>query len=182
MMKTQPQNLQTLITSHGVTEQAFRKALGRFPTGVTIVTAQTPGQPPVGLTVSSFNSVSLEPPLILWSLSCRSSSSCVFTESEHYVIHVLSSEQFDLAKRFSQGTQSSRFEGLPVTQTPSGVLRLDLEFAAWFECRNVQHLQQGDHLLFLGEVQHCAHSDELPLIYHAGGYDLTPAGQTFDCE
>lgn len=156
------------------TSQAFRLALGRFPTGVAVITGRLPGQEPVGLTVSSFNSVSLEPPLVFWGLSLSSSSLAVFERCERYVIHVLSSEQFNLASKFSTGTRDQRFEGVPLVETTGGQLRLNLECAAWFECYNRHRFVQGDHLMLLGEVERCEHSPALPLIYHAGGYDLTP--------
>ncbi|AWB33654.1 flavin reductase family protein [Orrella marina] len=159
------------------TSIAFRQALGRFPTGVTVVTACMPGEDPVGLTVSSFNSVSLDPPLVFWSLSLGSSSKSVFERCERYIIHVLSAEQFDIASRFASGTREQRFEGVPLVRTAGGQLRLDLECAAWFECYNRHRFVEGDHLMLLGEVEHCEHSPALPLIYHAGGYDLTPARQ-----
>ena len=164
-----------IARSPDFTSGEFRQALGRFPTGVTVVIGQLPGHDPVGLTVSSFNSVSLEPPLVFWSLSLGSSSRAVFERCERYVIHVLSSEQYALASRFASGPQSARFAGMPLVRTPGQLLRLDLEVAAWFECYNRHQIIQGDHLLLLGEVEHCEHSPVLPLIYHAGGYDLTPA-------
>lgn len=156
------------------TSTEFRQALGRFPTGVTIVTACLPNQEPVGLTVSSFNSISLDPPLVFWALSQQSSSRSVFEQCERYVIHVLSSEQFGLAQKFAIGPQSVRFSDIPITYSESGALRLDLEVAAWFECLNIHRMVQGDHLMLIGQVEQCRHSAELPLIYHAGGYDLTP--------
>jgi len=152
----------------------FRLALGRFPTGVTVITASLPGQPPVGLTISSFNSVSLDPPLVFWALSRNSSSRAVLEQCERYVIHVLTADQFDLAMRFASGTHKQRFEGIDLQRTDCGTIKLGIKVAAWFECFNHSHSVQGDHLLFLGQVEQCHHSSELPLIYHAGGYDLTP--------
>jgi hypothetical protein len=86
--------------------QEFRRALGRFPTGVTVIVAQTPEGSPVGLTASSFNSVSLSPPLVVWSLSRGSSSIRAFETCERYVIHVLAADQLGLAQRFAAGTQA----------------------------------------------------------------------------
>lgn len=153
----------------------FRKALGRFPTGVTVVVAQDPGGSPVGLTVSSFNSVSLAPPLVVWSLSKGSSSMGVFQTCERYVIQVLAADQMALARRFATGSHTDRFEGIALAQCPSGSARLAVDCAAWFECRNRHRYDEGDHLVLIGEVEHCHHSAKMPLIYHAGGYDLTPA-------
>lgn len=154
--------------------KAFRHALGRFPTGVTIVTTQLPGEAPIGLTVSSFNSVSLSPPLVVWSLSKQSSSRLAFQTCERYVIQVLAADQMSIANRFAKGTQAERFDGLNLVDTPHGGVRLDIDCAAWFECVNLNVHEEGDHLVFIGSVEHCADADTLPLIYHAGGYDLTP--------
>ena len=153
---------------------SFRATLGRFPTGVAVITACLPGQAPVGLTVSSFNSVSLDPPLVLWSLSRTSSSMATMLECERYVIHVMSSEQLGVSHRFTRGTAAERFTDVPLTQAPSGSPLLDLPCAAWFECFNRRRYDEGDHIIFIGEVEHCERTETLPLVYHAGGYDLTP--------
>jgi flavin reductase (DIM6/NTAB) family NADH-FMN oxidoreductase RutF len=153
----------------------FKSALGRFPTGVTVITASLPGQPPVGLTVSSFNSVSLDPPLVVWSLSRNSSSLAVIQQCDRYVIQVLASDQMMFAQRFSKGTAAERFEGAALTTAPNGSPRLQASCSAWFECANRSRYEEGDHFIFVGEVEHCARNDSLPLIYHAGGYDLTPS-------
>lgn len=154
--------------------QDFRRALGRFATGVTIVTARKDDQSPVGLTVSSFNSVSLEPPLVVWSLSRRSSSLATFEHCERYVIQVLGAEQMLLANRFARGTAAERFAEVPLTLAPNGTIRLDAPCAAWFECSNRSQYHEGDHVVFIGQVEHCSHTEALPLVYHAGSYDLTP--------
>jgi flavin reductase (DIM6/NTAB) family NADH-FMN oxidoreductase RutF len=162
----------------------FRSALGRFATGVTVVTTcaneatkqNEPASPYVGLTVSSFNSVSLNPPLVLWSLSRTSSSLATLERAERYVIQVMTSHQMVLANKFARGTPSEKFSGVAVKQAPGGTPMLGDETAAWFECINRSRYDEGDHIIFIGEVQHCSHSDAMPLIYHAGGYDLTPTG------
>ena len=153
----------------------FRAALGRFPTGVTVITTAPEGMPPVGLTVSSFNSVSLDPPLVVWSLSRNSSSLKAIEQSDRYVIHVLASDQMSVSQRFASGPASERFNGIALTRAPNGSPRLDLPCAAWFECANHRRYEEGDHIIFIGAVEHCARTDALPLVYHAGGYDLTPA-------
>ena len=152
----------------------FRATLGRFPTGVAVITARLAGQEPVGLTVSSFNSVSLDPPLVLFSLSRGSSSLATLLNCERYVIHVMSHEQLGVSHRFTKGTAAERFSDVPLAQAPGGSPRLDLPCAAWFECFNRSRYDEGDHIIFIGEVEHCEHSEVLPLVYHAGGYDLTP--------
>ena len=160
--------------------RSFRHALGRFPTGVTVVMAQVPGHPPVGLTVSSFNSVSLEPPLVVWSLSKNSSSMWVFEQSERYTIMVLAAHQADLAQRFATGTSEQRLAGLALTECPNGAPKLATSCAAWFECHNRHQYREGDHVVLIGEVENCEHSPLMPLVYHAGGFDLTPTPAAFD--
>ena len=153
----------------------FRRALGRFPTGVTIVTAWGSEGSPVGLTVSSFNAVSLTPPLVLWSLSLTSSSLKALEGCDRYVIQVLAADQLSVAGRFATGTPAQRFEGMSLIRSPRGAPRLDLPVAAWFECHNRHRHEEGDHVIFIGQVEHCEFRDALPLVYHAGGYDLTPS-------
>ncbi|KOF52603.1 MULTISPECIES: flavin reductase family protein [unclassified Achromobacter] len=154
----------------------FRTALGRYATGVTVVTTADLEGRPIGLTVSSFNSVSLNPPLILWSLSRGSSSLAAFQQCERYVVNVLSAEQIALARRFATGKTPERYAGLPVHYAPGGTPMLDPHCAAWFECHNRSRYEEGDHLIMVGEVERCGHSGEPPLVFHAGGFDLTPAG------
>ncbi len=154
----------------------FRSALGRFATGVTIITTETDDQRPVGLTISSFNSVSLDPPIVLWSLSRAASSLRHFLGAQRYVIHVLSATQLHLAKRFAYGPQAHRFDGLALTRAPGGTLMLDdSECAAWFECHNLEQHEAGDHLVFIGQVERCHRNSGQPLVYHAGDFDLTPS-------
>lgn len=140
-----------------------------------MITAAAEGFATVGLTVSSFNSVSLDPPLVVWSLSRNSSSLETLEQCERYVIHVLGSDQMSVSQRFASGTAEQRFSGIPLTSAPNGSPRLDLPCAAWFECANHRRYEEGDHIIFIGAVEHCARTDALPLVYHAGGYDLTPA-------
>jgi flavin reductase (DIM6/NTAB) family NADH-FMN oxidoreductase RutF len=160
--------------------RTFRQALGRFPTGVTIVMAQVPGEPPVGLTVSSFNSVSLEPPLVVWSLSKHSSSMWIFEQCDRYSIQVLAADQAALAHRFATGTREQRFENIALSSCPNGSPKLAAPCAAWFECHNRHRYQEGDHVVLIGEVENCHHADLMPLIYHSGGFDLTPTALAVD--
>ncbi len=155
----------------------FKSALGRFATGVTVVTARHPdtGQP-VGLTVSSFNSVSLNPPLILWSLVKTSSNRDAFERLQRYNIHILNAEQLALARQFSGGSPQERFRDILLADAGEhDVPKLDDRYcSAWFECYNRNHYHEGDHMILIGEVERCHHTDALPLVYHAGSFDLTP--------
>jgi len=155
----------------------FRRALGRFATGVTVVTAAGPDGTPAGLTVSSFNSVSLDPPLVLWSLSRASSSLDLFQGCRRYVVNVLAAGQLALARRFAGGSPAERFAGLALHHAPGGTPMLGPECAAWFECHNRSRYVEGDHVILVGEVERCRHSGAPPLVYHAGGFDLTPPGR-----
>jgi len=158
----------------------FRSALGRFPTGVTVVTAESPDERmPIGLTISSFNSVSLEPPMVLWMLSRKAASLAHFRNVQRYVIHVLSAAQLHLARKFAYGSQAQRFEGVALRRTSQGTLMLDDDdVAAWFECHNVQRHQAGDHYILIGQVERCHRRFIPPLVYHAGDFDLTPLPAT----
>lgn len=157
-------------------QRSFRLALGRFATGVTIVTTETADGKPWGLTVSSFNAVSLEPPMVLWSLSNTASALPHFLQAERYVIHVLSASQLALAKRFAAGRQEDRFRDLPLQRSPHGSPMLaDPHTAAWFECWNLTQHPAGDHTVFIGQVERCERGDSMPLVYHAGDFDLTPS-------
>ena len=131
---------------------------------------------PVGMTISSFNSVSLDPPLVSWTISKKASSLVHFERAERYVIHVLSAQQLHLAKQFASGPQEARFTGITLGRAPNGALMLDdADCAAWFECFNLTRHEAGDHILFIGQVERCERSFHQPLVYHAGDFDLTPS-------
>lgn len=149
------------------TEQ-FRKALGGFPTGVTVITAQDSNGQLVGLTVSSFNSVSLDPPLVLWSLNLRSRSIQAFRAVTHYGINVLAHDQEAIARQFS-GPIESRFVGIAFDEGIGGSALLRGSVAQ-FECFNRSRYEEGDHLIFVGEVERCTYFDKSPLIYANGKF------------
>lgn len=155
----------------------FRSALGRFPSGVTIVMTQNQhDNSPIGLTISSFNSVSLDPPLVSWTLTKRAASLNHFERSERYVVHVLSAPQLYLARKFASGPQEERFANVPLATSPGGGPMLpSSDCAAWFECYNLCRHEAGDHVIFIGQVERCGHSPHPPLVYHAGAFDLTPS-------
>jgi len=154
----------------------FRSALGRFATGVTVITTETADGRPWGLTVSSFNALSLDPPMVLWSLSQTAAALPHFLKAQRYVIHVLSASQLHLAKRFSRGRQEERFLGLELKRSPNGTPMLaDPHTSAWFECWNHDQHPAGDHTIFIGQVEHCERHYSQPLVYHAGDFDLTPS-------
>ncbi len=149
--------------------QDFRRALGMFATGVTVVTARAPSGELAGLTVSSFNSVSLAPPLVLWSLKNSSSSMAVLAQASHYAIHVLGADQQDLAERFA-GPREQRWPGVAHDLGASGAPLLS-GCVAVFECFNRSQYEEGDHVIFVGEVERCtSHPGLPPLLYHGGRF------------
>lgn len=145
----------------------FRQTLGCFPTGVAIATTKGAAGQPVGLTVSSFNSVSLNPPLILWSLDEDSDSWDSFNAATHFAINILSAEQAELCNRFS-ATLDDRFEGQGWQAGTGGVPVLDGVLAV-LECRVWARYPGGDHVILVGEVlAHSSDPEKSPLVY-AGG-------------
>ena len=147
----------------------FRAALGMFATGVTIVTARSAGGEVIGLTANSFNSVSLEPPLVLWSLSRAAGSMAVFSAGSHYAINVLAADQRALAERFAL-RGADRFAGLTFDEGAGGAPLLH-GAAATFECFNRSRYEEGDHVIFVGEVERCTHRPGAsPLLFHGGRY------------
>jgi len=147
----------------------FRAALAMFATGVTIVTARSAAGEPIGLTANSFNSVSIVPPLVLWSLSRQAGSMTAFERGSHYAIHILAADQHALAERFAS-KDVDRFEGLAFREGAGGVPLLD-GAAAVFECFNRSRYQEGDHVIFVGEVESCTRRvGASPLIFHGGRY------------
>ena len=146
----------------------FRQALGTFVTGVTIVTARAPNGEPIGLTVSSFNSVSLDPPLVLWSLSLKSASLPAFREARSWAVHVLSAGQEEMSARFAT-PGADRFAGLTVEDGPEGAPQLP-DFAARFGCEATFEYEGGDHAIFVGHVENLQRREAEPLVYHGGRY------------
>ena len=147
----------------------FRAALGMFATGVTIVTARAVDGTLVGLTANSFNSVSLSPPLVLWSLSQRATSMAAFAQGSHYAINILGAEQQALAVRFAT-RGIDRFADIEFVPGICGAPLL-VGAVASFECFNRSRYTEGDHVIFVGEVEHCSHrSGAAPLLYHGGRF------------
>jgi len=147
----------------------FRGALGMFATGVTIVTARAASGELVGLTANSFNSVSLTPPLVLWSLAQSAGSMAAFSAGSHYAINILAADQKALAERFAaRGTD--RWAGVRFTEGVAGSPLLE-GAAATFECFNRSRYEEGDHVIFVGEVERCSHrAGASPLLFHGGRF------------
>ena len=148
--------------------RAFRDALGQFATGVAIVTACGEGGERVGATVSSFNSVSLNPPLVLWSLDKNARSRTAFESSTHFAVHILTLEQRELAQLFAR-RGAEKFAGLQCRQGLGGVPLLE-QCAACFECETRHRYDGGDHLIFVGEVLQFERLAGSPLLFHGGAF------------
>ena len=146
----------------------FRDALGEFATGVTIICARVREGRYVGLTANSFNSVSLDPPLVLWSLSRRSSSLPEFEAAERYCVNVLSADQTELARRFSR-PHADRFAGVGYRMGWADAPLIE-GCAAWFECVHHGRHRAGDHVVFVGEVKTCERAKGRGLVFHHGHF------------
>ena len=146
----------------------LRQALGRFVTGVTIVTCRDEHGEPIGLTANSFNALSLDPPLVLWSLRQASSTIAAFTNASHFAVNVLAADQVDLSRRFARPS-SAKFDDGQWTDGQGGAPLL-AGCVAVFECRRRSHHAAGDHVLFIGEVERIGGTADTPLVYHAGHY------------
>ncbi|TRZ65759.1 MAG: flavin reductase [Rhodocyclaceae bacterium] len=148
----------------------FRNALGCFATGVTVVTARDDGGKLAGLTVNSFASVSLDPPLVLWSLSLHTPALAVFRSCSHYAINVLAADQLELSDQFAKASDDQeRFADLAFDSGTGGTPLLR-GCCARFECRNETRHDGGDHLIFVGWVEKYQYQDRPPLLFQRGEY------------
>ncbi|MDO5288779.1 MAG: flavin reductase family protein [Pseudomonadota bacterium] len=147
----------------------FRAALGMFATGVTIVTVRSAAGELLGLTANSFNSVSLDPPLVLWSLSRDSLSLDAFSTGSHYAINVLSAQQQALAMQFA-APLGDRWAGVAWRAGVAGAPLIE-GAVAHFECFNKSRYVEGDHVIFVGQVERCTHvPGAAPLLFHGGRF------------
>src|SRR5882757_1844239 len=152
----------------------FRNALGTFATGVTIVTAMSAEGRPYGITCNSFASVSLNPPLVLWSLGVFSQGLTIFQNASHFVVNVLEASQQALASQFAKSS-GDKFAG--VTWTPGlGNAPLLADVVASFQCRAVNRYYGGDHVIFLGAVEAYTYTGRQPLLFARGGFGRFLAG------
>jgi flavin reductase (DIM6/NTAB) family NADH-FMN oxidoreductase RutF len=160
-------------TTRGFNSTDFRQALSQFATGVTVITTRLADGSFRGLTASSFNSVSLTPPLVLWSLGGSANSMPIFSGNSHYVINVLSAHQRELAERFSRRGEDP-FAGVEyeLSRTGQPILK---GAAAWFECHNRARYPEGDHVIFVGEVEQCGAHPQPALLFHRGQLGSTEA-------
>jgi len=148
--------------------RAFRQALAQFPTGVCVVTCLADGEQ-LGMTMSSFNSLSLDPPLVLFSIDRRSASLPLWQKAASYTVNVLSENQKDISNRFAKPL-SSKWEGVRFEQGRSGAPVLP-GAAALFDCEPWARHEAGDHVLFIARVRHFrSFADRQPLVFNKGRY------------
>lgn len=160
----------------------FRRALSQFPTGVTVITTNDKQGEPVGVTASSFNSVSIEPPLILWSIDKGAHSLAAFENAEYFAVNVLNRDQVDISNRFASRGED-KFKDINCHQGLGGAPLLT-DYAAQFECKTWAVYEGGDHLILVGEVLDYRYNDnELPLVFARGSYSISsqhPSTVTYD--
>jgi flavin reductase (DIM6/NTAB) family NADH-FMN oxidoreductase RutF len=166
--------------SSSIDPRDFRNALGTYATGVTIITALAPNGKPYGLTCNSFASVSLNPPLVLWSLGTFSQGLTIFQNASHFAVNVLGASQQALAAKFAKSSDD-KFAG--VEWMPGlGNAPVLADSVANFQCRAASRYYGGDHVIFLGAVEAYAYNRKEPLLFVRGGYgrflgadDISPA-------
>lgn len=151
----------------GFDPRAFRRALGNFATGVTIMTAAFAGKR-VGVTANSFNSVSLDPALILWSIDKRSTSYEVFEAARHFAVNILAADQIDQSNQFARPSDD-KFAGIDIEEGAGGAPLLG-DCAARFQCELHQQVDGGDHWILIGKVVAFDDFGRAPLLYHQGAY------------
>jgi 4-hydroxyphenylacetate 3-hydroxylase, reductase component len=149
---------------------ALRTALGRFATGVTIISCRAADGSAVGLTANSFNALSLQPPLVLWSLRQASPSLPDFRQARHFAVNVLAENQVELSRRFASKLDDKFAEGL--WSDGVGGAPVLAGCAAVFECEQVSSQAAGDHVLFIGQVLGLSESAVAPLLFQAGHYHM----------
>ncbi len=161
-------------------ERRFRDALGRFATGVTVVTTRDEEGRLFGVTASSFNAVSLDPPMVLWSQATRAPSNRVFQRAPHYCVNVLGADQRSLSDRFARPAED-KFAGVPFSVGVEGVPLLH-DAIAHFVCRNDYRCYGGDHMIFVATVLRYGLAPEAePLIFFGGRYvDRATGGDVGD--
>ena len=146
---------------------AFRNLLGRFATGVTVVTARDKGGNPHGMTVSAFSSLSLDPPLVLMCIDKSAAMFEMLTTCEHFTVNILSESQEEIARRFAM-TEATKFDGIGYSLVDDDAVLDDV--LAHAQCTRVQSVEAGDHTIVIGEVRSASVGEGTPLLYFRGGY------------
>jgi len=148
--------------------KAFRQCLGKFATGVTVVTCCDSDGNPCGITANSFSSVSLDPPLVLWNIAKVSNSLNAYLAAEYFAINVLAADQQDVSSHFAKSDHTV-FRDIPHTLSDNGAPLLPGTLAS-FECRTYDIHDCGDHHIVIGEVQAFRANENNPLLFYSGAY------------
>lgn len=147
----------------------FRSVLGRFASGVTVLTARDDGDNDFGMTVSAFCSLSLVPPLVLVCVDQVASMHDMLLRAPHFAVNILAAHQEAISRRFSGPDEHKRFDGVGYSRGQSGAALLD-DALAHLECRRVSNHEAGDHTIVVGEVEWATPYADRPLLYYRGGY------------
>ena len=150
--------------------KAFRRALGNFATGITVITATTPSGEKTGVTANSFNSVSLDPALILWSIDKRSGSCKIFEEATHFAVNILAADQIDVSNHFARPSDD-KFADVEYTEGFGDAPVLP-HTSACFQCESYETVDGGDHWILIGKVVAFEDAGRAPLLYHQGSYSV----------
>jgi flavin reductase (DIM6/NTAB) family NADH-FMN oxidoreductase RutF len=151
-----------------IDHDTFRAVLGRFASGITVITARDAQGTPHGMTVSAFSSLSLDPPLVLVCIATDATMAPVLAQAETYGVNMLCAGQEPLSRRFA-GKMDDRFAGIGYRNGELGAPVLD-DVLAWMQCRIVARHPAGDHVIVVGHVEHAGTGDGKPLLYYRGGY------------
>lgn len=152
-----------------VDPDTFRATLGRFATGVTVVTTRDDTGADCGMTVSAFSSVSLRPPLVMVCIGHEASMAPAMSRAEFFAVSILERRQEPLSRHFAD-TDAMRFEGVGFTRGRATGMALIDDALAWLECRVVQRVEVGDHTIIIGDVLEATPRGDHPLLYYRGGY------------
>ncbi len=158
------------VAESALSTAVLRAALGRFATGVTIVSCRAADGSPVGLTANSFSALSLQPPLILWSLRSVSPNLDAFQGAPHFAVNVLAENQVELSRRFASPVPDKFAEGLWAEGLGGAPILAGC--AAVFECEQVSSQAAGDHVLFIGQVHRVTEAPITPLVFQSGHYRM----------
>lgn len=158
------------VVDSSIDPRELRNALGRFATGVCVVTTRTAAGQAAGLTVNSFSSVSLDPPLVAWCLGRHAPSLKAFSMAEHFAIHVMAADQQALSMHFARPAEDKFAAVQAEFEAGIGAVPVLKNALARFECRKASVVEGGDHLIFIGHVERFAYADRPPLLFHAGRF------------
>lgn len=150
------------------TSKELRQTFGCFPTGVTVITTKDADGAPIGVTASSFNSVSMDPPLILWSVDKVAYSASIFKNAKHFTVNILSDAQVDISNRFASRGED-KFKDIDWCDDEHGMPNI-ADASAQLRCNTWNVYEGGDHYIIVGEVMSLANNQKPPLVFATGGY------------